>query len=66
MSNDLNLQAPWVGQSDYEYFGWKSEEDEEAEEIAYWEHVDRLIDERKEDEALRQIESNDFEENRDD
>lgn len=49
MSNDLNLQAPWVGKSDWDYFGWKTEEEEAAEQLAYDEYIDRLIDERRDE-----------------
>ena len=49
MRNDRDLQAPWVGQSDCDYFGWETEEEEQERELAYDEYIDRLIDERKEE-----------------
>ena len=56
MRNDRDLQAPWVGQSDWDYLGWETEKEEEKD-IAYWEKVDRLIDEKKEEEWFREKEN---------
>ena len=57
MKNDRDLQAPWVGKSDWDYLGWKTEEEEREEELLYDDYIDRLIDKRREDEALRELES---------
>lgn len=51
-----DIQAPWVGQSDWDYLGWETEEEEYERELAYDEYIDSLIDERKED-ALRELEN---------
>lgn len=56
MKNDRNLEAPWVGQSDWDYLGWETEEEAEERELAYDEYIDRLIDEERDNEALRQME----------
>ena len=50
MQNDRDLQADWVGKSDWDYFGWETEEEEYKRELAYDEYIDRLIDERRDEE----------------
>lgn len=57
-NNDRQLQAPWVGKSDWDYFGWEAEEEAEAAGIAYWENIDRLIDEEKDNKVLKEMEKN--------
>ena len=57
MKNDIDLQAPWVGMSDWDYLGWETEEEEYERELAYDEYIDRLIDERKEEEWFREKEN---------
>lgn len=47
MDYNRDIQAPWVGKSDWEYYGWKSEEEELAEELAYDEYIDRMIDDKE-------------------
>lgn len=56
MKDDRFIQADWVGKSDWEYFGWKDEKEEEQRERAYDEYIDRLIDQRKEEAALEVLE----------
>ena len=50
MPDDRDLQAPWVGQSDRDYLGYETEEEARARELAYDEYIDRLIDERRDEE----------------
>ena len=52
MKDDRFLQAPWVGQSDWDYLGWETEEEEYERELAYDEYIDRLIDERRDEELF--------------
>lgn len=61
MRNDRDIQAPWVGQSDWDYLGWETEEEAEQRELAYDEYIDRLIDERKEEEWFREKENKNVE-----
>ena len=56
MLNDRDLQAPWAGKSDWDYFGWETEDEAKKRELAYDEYIDRLIDEERDNEALRQME----------
>ena len=49
MPNDLHLEAPWVGQSDWDYLGWETEEESEKKELAYDDYIDKLIDEKREE-----------------
>ena len=48
MINDLHLQAPWVGKTPEEYYGTTLEEDE-------FEYIDRLIDERRDEEYFEKV-----------
>lgn len=57
MRNDRDIQAPCVGQSDWDYLDWETEEEELQRELAYDEYIDRLIDERKEEEWFREKEN---------
>lgn len=52
MQNYKNLQAPWVGQSDWDYLGWETEEEEYERELAYDEYIDSLIDKRRDEELF--------------
>lgn len=61
MLNDRDLQAPWIGQSGWDWYGWKTEEEKYKEELAYDEYIDRLIDERKEEELFIEKENEDVE-----
>lgn len=58
MKNDRNLEAPWVGESDWDWFGWETEEEAEQRELAYYDYIDRLIDEEKDNEAIKEMEKN--------
>ena len=57
MKNDIDLQAPWVGKSDWDYLGWKTEEEEYEEELAYDEYIERIIDEQREEERIAEKEN---------
>ena len=50
--SDRDVQADYVGKSDWDYLGWKTEEEEYEEELAYDEYIDRIIDERREEEIF--------------
>ena len=58
MRDDRFLQAPWVGKSDWDYFGWETEEEEYERELAYDEYIDRLIDERRDEEYFEKENKN--------
>lgn len=52
-NNDFGLQADWVGKSDWDYWGWKTKEEEEQEELLYDEYIDRLIEKERDEELFR-------------
>lgn len=60
MLNDRDIQAPWIGKSDWDYFCWETEEEARERELAY-DYIDRIFDKIKEEEQFREKENENHE-----